>query len=152
MQLTLLTLRYISLTESALSSLPIPHTHPNLSQTELKALHTLRKMKDLTIRKADKGSCIVVVDTSSYIDNGIAHLQNTSIYRMLSGDPTNSMSKNTGDFVEYLFNSNYIDKHTHSFLKPPQSPRTQRLYFTKKLHKNPPSIQPTVSGCVDQQK
>ena len=43
---------------------------------------------------------------------------------MLSGDPTNSMSKSLGDFVEYLFNSNYIDKNTHSFLKPPQSPRT----------------------------
>ena len=104
-------------------------------------------MKDLTIRKADKGSCIVVEDTSSYVDNGIAHLQNTSIYRMLSGDPTNSMSKSIGDFVEYLFNSNYIDKHTHSFLKPPQSPRTQRLYFTEKLHKNPTSIRPIVSGC-----
>ena len=75
-------------------------------------------MKDITIRKADKGSCIVVEDTSSYIDNGIAHSQNTSIYRMLSGDPTNSMSKSIGDFVEYLFSSNYIDKHIHSFLKP----------------------------------
>ena len=36
---------------------------------------------------------------------------------MLSGDPIISMSKNIGDLVEYLFNSNYIDKHTHSFLK-----------------------------------
>ena len=63
---------------------------------------------------------------------------------MLSGDPTNSMSKSRGDFV----NSNYIDKYTHSFLKPPQSPRTQKLlYFTKKHHKNPPSIRPVVSGC-----
>jgi len=79
--------KYISLTESALSSLPIPHTYPNLFQTKLKALHTLRRMKDLTIRKEDKGSCIVVEDTSSYIDNRIAHLQNTSIYRMLLGDP-----------------------------------------------------------------
>jgi len=103
-------------------------------------------MKDITIRKADKGSCIVVEDTSSYIDDGIAHLQ-TIIYRMLSGDPTNSMSKSIEDFVEYLFSSNYIDKHTHSLLKPPQSPRTQRLYFTKKLHQNPPSIRPVVSGC-----
>jgi len=94
-------------------------------------------MKGLTIRKVDKGSCIVVEDTSSYIDNGIAHLQNTSIYRMLSGDPTNSISKSIGDFVEYLFSSNYIDKHTHSFLKPPQSPRTQRLYFTKKTSQKP---------------
>ena len=51
---------------------------------------------------------------------------------MLSGDPTNSMSKSIGDFVEYFFNTNYIDKHIHSFLKPPQSPRTQRLLFTTK--------------------
>ena len=37
---------------------------------------------------------------------------------MLSGDPTNSVSKSIGDFVEYLFNSNYMDKHIHSFLNP----------------------------------
>ena len=43
---------------------------------------------------------------------------------MLLGDPTNSMSKRIGDFVEYFFNTNYIDKHIHSFLKPPQSPFT----------------------------
>ena len=66
--------------------------------------------------------------------NAPEHLR---IYRMLSGNPIISMSKNIGDLVEYFFNTNYIDKHIHSFLKPPQSPRTQRLYFTKKLHKNP---------------
>ena len=59
---------------------------------------------------------------------------------MLLGDPIISMSKNIGDLVEYLFNSNYIDKHTHSFLKPPQSPRTQRLYFTKNFTKTQPAF------------
>ena len=40
----------------------------------------------------------------------------------------------------------YIDETTHSFLKQEESPKTQRLYFLKKLHKTPISVRPIVSG------
>ena len=63
------------------------------------------------------------------------------------GNPTQDMSENIGHFLDDLYAPNYIDKHTHSFLKPPDTPRTQRLYFLKKIHKNPHGIQPIVSSC-----
>ena len=139
--------KYISLTTAALSSLPMPHTHPNLSLQELESLNSLKRNKDFTIKKADKGSCIVVEDTSNYIDNGIAHLQDTTIYRKLIGNPTQHMSESIGRFIDDLHSQNYIDKHTHSFLKPPGTPRTQKMYLLKKVHKNPHGIRPIVSGC-----
>ena len=57
------------------------------------------------------------------------------------------MSESIGRFIDDLHSQNYIDKHTHSFLKPPGTPRTQRMYFLKKVHKNPQGIRPIVSGC-----
>ena len=65
----------------------------------------------------------------------------------LLGDPTEHMSESIGRFIDDLYSQNYIDRHTYLFLKPPNTPRTQRLYFLKKIHKNPPSIRPIVSGC-----
>ena len=37
--------------------------------------------------------------------------------------------------------------HTHAYLRPGSKVRTQRMYFLKKLHKNPHGIRPIVSGC-----
>ena len=41
----------------------------------------------------------------------------------------------------------YIDSYTHAYLRPGSKVRTQRMYFLKKLHKNPHGIRPIVSGC-----
>ena len=43
-----------------------------------------------------------------------------------------------------MHDSGYIDKYTHAFLCPPEKVRTQRMYFLKKLHKNPYGIRPIV--------
>ena len=41
----------------------------------------------------------------------------------------------------------YIDTYTHAYLLPTDKVRTQRMYFLKKLHKNPHGIRHIVSGC-----
>ena len=51
---------------------------PNLSKNEVRALQELGKSKNLVIKKADKGSCIVVQDRSTYAAEGRAHLADTS--------------------------------------------------------------------------
>ena len=43
--------------------------------------------------------------------------------------------------------ASYIDTYTHDYLHPSDKVRTQRMYFLKKLHKNPHGIRPIVSGC-----
>ena len=138
--------QYISLTTSALSSIPTRNIHPIIQPAERRALQQLRHRKDLTIKQADKGSGIVIKDTS-YILNGLTHLEDTTIYQKLEGDPTPHVSEHIGAFIDNLLERNYIDKHTHTFLKPPAQPRTQRLYFLKKIPKNPHGIRPIVSGC-----
>ena len=94
----------------------MPPTYHNLSKQELKTLHPFSRNKNLTIKKADKGSCIVIEDTTNY--NVLSHLQDASIYRQLLVDPTEHMSKSIRCFIDDLYFQNYIDKHTHSILKP----------------------------------
>ena len=48
-----------------------------------------------------------------------------------------------------MYNKGIIDNITKEFLsfKQDKMPRTQQLYFLKKIHKNPIAVRPRVSGC-----
>ena len=56
------------------------HASNNLSQPEHKALERISKCKDIVIKPADKGSCIVVQDTTTYIKEGLEHLSDPNTY------------------------------------------------------------------------
>ena len=120
---------------------------PNLSKNEMKTLQELGKNRDLVIKKADKGSCIVIQDRSTYAAEGKSHLADTSTYMPIDSDPTASIAKDIGELVDSMEEAGYIDTYTHAYLRPSDKVRTQRMYFLKKLHKNPHWIRPIVSGC-----
>ena len=46
-----------------------------------------------------------------------------------------------------MYQEGHIDKPTGEYLLPPPMVRTQEMYFLKKIHKNPPTARPIVSGC-----
>ena len=120
---------------------------PNLSVNELRTLEELKKNKDIVIRKADKGSSIVTQDRSSYVTEGNTHLADTNTYKPLDSDPTASITNHVAELVDSMKEAGYIDSYTHAYLRPGSKVRTQRMYFLKKLHKNPHGIRPIVSGC-----
>ena len=121
----------------------------NLSKREQLALQQVSQDKSLVIKKADKGSCIVVQDRTTYISEGKAHLANTSTHKPLPTDPTACINNKIKKLIDNMLDSGYIDKYTHTYmyLCPPEKVRTQRMYFLKKLHKTPHGIRPIVSGC-----
>ena len=137
---------FISTLKKASDELPHTYTHPNLTREEHKALHNLSKNPDITIKMADKGSKIVVQDTSEYIQSGIDHLSDTSIYCKLNSDPTQQIHGEIQSFIESIYQQGYIDTTTYNYLKQDDPPRTQLIYFLKKLHKNPIAVRPIVSG------
>ena len=55
----------------------------NLSKFEYKALLILGKNRDIVIKKADKGSITVVMDRSTYLQEGYIQLNNPQYYRKL---------------------------------------------------------------------
>ena len=54
------------------------------------------------INKADKGSCIVIEDTHTYIKNGREHLANDKIYEPLDTDYTKTLTKRINETVKKL--------------------------------------------------
>jgi len=52
----------------------------NQTKKEFTALQHLSKRRDIIIKKVDKGNCIVVEDTETYIANGENHLSDKRTY------------------------------------------------------------------------
>ena len=85
---------------------------PNLSVNELRTLEELKKNKDIVIRKADKGSCIVIQDRSSYVAEGNTHLADTNTYKPLDSDPTASITNHVAELVDSMKEAGYIPMPT----------------------------------------
>ena len=121
-------------------------TRNNLSQRQRIALRKLRKWNDI-IKKADKGSTVVIQDRQEYIDTGLEHLSDKNTYSELEEDQTKQVAEEVTQTVRAMYQEGHIDKPTAEYLLPPPMVRTQEMYFLKKIHKNPPTARPIVSGC-----
>ena len=119
----------------------------NLSSKEYTALKSLKGRTDIIIKKADKGSCIVIEDAIDYINNGEQHLKDERTYTHLTEDPTETIADHITRHLDEMAEAGYISRQTVEAIKPSQEPRTQAMYFLKKMHKTPPGIRPIVSGC-----
>ena len=117
---------------------------PNLSKKETRILNELGKNRDIVIKKADKGSRIVVQDQSTYISEGSSHLADASTYKPLDSDPTASTGNSIGELVDSMKKLSYLDTYTHAYMLSPEKVylRTQRMYFLKKLHKTHIELDP----------
>jgi hypothetical protein len=119
----------------------------NLSARQQRALRDLSSNENLVIKKADKGSTIVVLDRKDYIEKGIAHLSDKDTYKELETDTTKEVEEKVVATVTALYQDGWIDKTTAEYLLPPGKVRTQEMYFLTKIHKTPHSERPIVSGC-----
>ena len=88
-------------------------------------------------------------NTTKYIQDGIDQLADETIYREIDSDPTLPLARGINKFVQSIANKGIIDSITKDFLefKETNMPRTQQLYYLKKIHKNPIAVEPTVNGC-----
>ena len=65
---------YIFQTKMEIDNMTIPKFHSNITKDEWCALQNLKKRYDLVIKKADKGSAIVILPTNNYIQEGYRQL------------------------------------------------------------------------------
>lgn len=74
-----------------------------MRQEELKAVETLRKRTDITIKPADKGGAIVVMNTADYIEEALRQLNDRTFYRRLDADPTKDFKRILKENIAVLF-------------------------------------------------
>lgn len=142
--------------------------HLNLPKEQYKSLTKLRMNTDIVIKKADKGSAIVILDKKDYIREAERQLGDPNYYQKLQ-EPI--YDKTAATFTKILEELRDIpgevggrnqegicginDKQ-FEFLKPPGEIRERIFYLLPKIHKAPekwsfpfkiPPGRPIVSDC-----
>ena len=118
----------------------------NITKQERLAIKTLAENTAIVINKADKGSTIVVLDRQHYIAEGNKHLSDTNTYRPLTLDITSQTKDKINRILTQMKKDGFLTTVYTDYCRPPSEHRTSRLYFLKKIHKNPMGIRPIVSS------
>ena len=123
-----------------------PDFNTNISEELRRAIHQLRTNKNIIIREADKGSCIVLLNTKDYIKEGYQHLEDTTTYKPLPEDRTPQLCALANEALERHIKLGAWSRNLEANLyTQPNLVRTQEMYFLKKVHKDPHQIRPIVS-------
>ena len=119
----------------------------NLTTQEYNAIKSLKNNKQIVIKKADKGSCIVIQNREDYIREGERQLSDHNFYTETEFDLTEEHSDDINKFINSLIIEHQLHQSTADYLTKDNN-RTAQLYLLPKIHKslnNPPG-RPIVSG------
>jgi hypothetical protein len=116
----------------------------NISRNDRRALQSLRNNKNIIIKKADKGGCIVILDTVNYINKIDAMLSDETTYSEITHIDLNQKKSEVDRIINNLFNDNFISKRQKNFLTT-FSPKIPIFYGLPKIHKNDTPLRPIVS-------
>jgi hypothetical protein len=113
----------------------------NLIHEENEALISLRKNKNITISKADKGNAVVIQNCEDF-ENKMTALVNDNDYEKSRSDPTKTIVNKIASLIK---KSTEFDAHTRRLLTPKFS-KPPHIYGLIKIHKENFPIHPIVSG------
>ena len=119
----------------------------NITNGEKQAFKLLTSNKSITIKPADKGGAVVVLNTTDYINEGLRQLSDTKFYQETATDLTAQHSLAVTEKIKQMYENKEIDLHCHDYLLHIKG-RTSLFYMLPKIHKkkeNPPG-RPIVSG------
>ncbi|KAJ1134806.1 hypothetical protein NDU88_001252 [Pleurodeles waltl] len=110
------------------------------------AVNSLSSNPDITLKPADKGGAIVVMDTTYYQQECRRLLSDASYYRPISTDPTPRLQRKIRSMILEAETAGWITRQEAEFLDT-KNPRIPYFYCLPKIHKGlPPPGRPIVSG------
>lgn len=128
----------------------------NTTQGERQAIQELKQNKSIVVKKADKGSTIIVLDREQYIKEVESQLSSTLHYEKLSEPITPKITSKFNEILDTMLHKKLITRKIRDFLYAPREARTRVFYALPKVHKNPdawflahriPKSRPIVSDC-----
>ena len=107
-----------------------------MTSDERLKLRYLSENRNLTIKGADKGGKIVIMDTADYIEHCELLLNDREFYEKLDANPTLIYTKEVKQKIDDMLKNNYIMKQEHNYLAENlEYPRTPLFYGLPKIHK-----------------
>ena len=139
---------YLEEVKLQLAEIKLSQPRNNLSSKEREALQSLKRNKDLNVKKADKGSCVVIMDTENKINEGQTLLDNSKHYRPLDEPMVKETQYKVKQLIQELHENKNIDDMTKKWLsQTPSPPRIPIFYTLTEIHKPTPVGRPIISGC-----
>lgn len=138
---------FILVNHSQVNKLPHLETHfQNLSKSERLSIRELASNKSIIIKPADKGSGVVIMNTSDYIYEAYRQLSDRNFYKPLNIDKTLHYQNKINHFLTTMRLGNEIDENCYSYLAPSHA-KPGRFYLLPKIHKGklPPPGGPIIS-------
>ena len=86
----------------------------NLNSEEWKAMKTLREDESITVLPADKGKCLVVMDSEEYIRKMEEKLSDESTYKQIEKDPTEKLKTDLSNHLNKVKEEGQLDNRTFS--------------------------------------
>ena len=114
---------------------------------ERKAIKDLRSNSDIVIKKADKGTTTVIMNTKDKLQEGQVLLDDKNNYTPLTTPMAKETARKTRVMINDLHQGNHIDTMTKKWLlQTPNPPRIPVFYTLTKIHKPTLPGRPIISG------
>ena len=117
---------YLERTKFEIASITFSNEKDDLSARQREALKTLSANKEINLKKEDKGTTTVIMDTRQKIQEGLEQVSNEDFYKPLETPIVSSTMAKVGNIVKTLFGNGHIDNMTYKWLssgqKPPRIP------------------------------
>jgi len=121
----------------------------NISANERNAISALKRNSKINLKKADKGTTTVILDTAQKIDEGLQQLCNDKFFKPLSSPIVHNTARKAKELVNKLYRSGHIDLMTHKWLTIGlKQPRIPEFYTLTTIHKKTPVGRPIVCGSI----
>ena len=120
--------------DGLLKSRLINKGQPNLTKEQWIGLKELSSNPRIVIKKADKGSAVVVMNTTDYLREGYRQLNDTNFYTKLDHDPTQRIGQKIADTLTKMHNKGLISDKNLEHLTP-GSCTEAKFYMLPKIHK-----------------
>ena len=119
-----------------------------MTSEQYKVMTRLKENKNIVIKKADKGSNVVIQNKSDYTDEGLRQWSERKFYKQINKDLTSAHRKQVQELIGELYLKKEISEQTFKFLSRGGN-RTSVFYMLPKIHKNkfPVPGRPIVSSC-----
>ena len=139
--------QYLEDTKLEITSMVFYPQSDNISQGERAAINALKKNDKLNLKKADRGTNTVILDTTQKIEPGLQQLSDDKLYKPLSSPVVPDAARKVKEVVNNLHRAGHVDKMTYKWLNEGQKqPRIPEFYTLTKIHKKIPVGRPIVSG------
>ena len=98
------------------------------------SLREVSENSDIIIKKADKGSAVVVMNTADYLREGYRQLSDTKFYIKLEHDPTEEVAEKVTKTLTQMKQKGLISNKNFEHLNPVNCTEG-RFYMLPKIHK-----------------